>query len=59
MPPSPAEWLPSGHLAFFILDVVGELDLTLIEDAIHGKDARGVRPDNPRKFSCCATWRGW
>src|SRR3974390_387974 len=27
MPPSLAEWLPADHLAWFVLDVVGELDL--------------------------------
>jgi transposase len=28
MPPSLREWLPAGHLAWFILDVVAELDLS-------------------------------
>lgn len=28
LPPSVADWLPAGHLAFFVLDVVAELDLT-------------------------------
>jgi transposase len=28
MPPSLAEWLPQGHLAWFVLDVVDELDLS-------------------------------
>ena len=27
MPPSMQDWLPEGHLAWFVLDVVGELDL--------------------------------
>lgn len=27
MPPSLAEWLPADHLAWFVLDVVGECDL--------------------------------
>jgi hypothetical protein len=27
MPPSVRDWLPAGHLAFFVLDVVAELDL--------------------------------
>jgi hypothetical protein len=30
LPPSPLEWLPEGHLARFILDLVKELDLTKI-----------------------------
>lgn len=28
MPPSLAEWLPDGHLAWFVVDVVNELDLS-------------------------------
>lgn len=28
MPPSVAEWLPEGHLAWFVLDVVEEFDLS-------------------------------
>ena len=28
MPPSVAEWLPEDHLAWFVLDVIGELDLS-------------------------------
>ncbi len=41
------DWLPKGHLAYFILDVVGELDLSAIEARIHEKDARGTRPYSP------------
>jgi transposase len=48
LPPSPMEWLPKGHLAYFVLDVVGELDLTAIEAAIHEKDPRGTRPYAPQ-----------
>jgi hypothetical protein len=33
-PPSPLDWLPEDHLAYFVLDVVEELDLRLIEEAI-------------------------
>ena len=28
MPPSIAEWLPEEHMAWFVIDVVGELDLS-------------------------------
>jgi transposase len=28
MPPSVADWLPEGHLAWFVVDVVAELDLS-------------------------------
>jgi hypothetical protein len=27
LPPSLREWLPDGHLAWFVLDAVGEMDL--------------------------------
>ena len=51
LPPSPREWLPEGHLAFFVLDLVSELDLRAIEDVIHAKDARGERPYSPRMMT--------
>ena len=47
LPPSLREWLPEGHLAWFILDVVSQLDLSRIEAAIQGKDPRGQRPYHP------------
>lgn len=51
LPPSPREWLPEGHLAYFVLDLVSELDLRAIEDVIHAKDARGERPYSPRMMT--------
>jgi len=48
MPPSPTEWLPEGHLAYFILELVERLDLGPIEAVIASKDARGERPYAPR-----------
>lgn len=47
LPPSPMEWLPEGHLAYFVLEVAQALDLSEIEDAIQGKDGRGERPYPP------------
>lgn len=47
LPPSALEWLPDGHLAHFILDVVAELDISEIEAVYREKDARGTRPYNP------------
>jgi transposase len=44
LPPSPSEWLPKGHLAYFILEVVEELDLSAIEEKVREKDPRGERP---------------
>ena len=40
MPPSVREWLPEGHLAFFVIDVVAELDLAEFYLAYRG-DGRG------------------
>lgn len=46
LPPSIADWLPEGHLAWFILDVVAELDLS----AFYGhyrEDGRGGATYDP------------
>jgi transposase len=40
LPPSVREWLPEDHLAFFVLDVVAELDLGEFL-AAHREDGRG------------------
>ena len=48
LPPSPLEWLPEGHLCYFLLEVLETLDLHAIEDAFAKKDARGERPYAPR-----------
>ena len=45
------DWLPDGHLAYFVLELVRELDVSAIESAIQRKDARGVRPYSPRMMS--------
>lgn len=47
LPPSPLEWLPEGHLAYFVLEVAQTLDLSAIEDTIQEKDGRGERPYPP------------
>jgi transposase len=46
MPPSLREWLPEGHLAWFLLDVVGQVDL----DAFYGgyrADGSGAAAHDP------------
>jgi transposase len=40
-PPSLHEWLPEGHLARFLLDVVAALDLSAIYKSYQDKDGRG------------------
>ena len=47
LPPSPREWLPEGHLAEVVSDVVDELDLTDIFRT-YGGVTRGVAPYHPR-----------
>jgi transposase len=43
--------LPENHLAYFVLDLVRELDLGAIEAAIQKKDPRGERPYAPRMMT--------
>jgi len=42
LPPNLADWLEEGHLAYFVRDVVGELDLSQIYDDYHCE--RGGQP---------------
>jgi transposase len=46
MPPSVTDWLPEGHLAFFVLDVVVELDLGEFY-ASYREDGRGGATYDP------------
>jgi transposase len=41
LPVDMREWLPQGHLALFIVDVVATLDLSTIVNLRDGKDTRG------------------
>jgi transposase len=47
LPASPLEWLPEGHLAYFIVDVVGQLDLSAILTH-YDREERGAPPHHPR-----------
>ena len=46
LPPSVADWLPENHLAFFVLDVVSELDLEAFY-AEYREDGRGGAAYDP------------
>lgn len=48
LPPSPSEWLPEDHLAYFVLETVGELDLSSIESRLQEREPRGERPYDPQ-----------
>jgi len=49
MPPSVADWLPEGHLAWFILDAVKELDRTAFY-ASYRADGRGGATYSPESM---------
>jgi transposase len=51
LPPSPREWLPKGHLAYFILGLLSELDLGAVERVVQAKDPRGERPYSPEMMT--------
>jgi transposase len=46
MPPTLADWVPEGHLARFVSDLVDDLDLAAIEDTY--TEERGYPPYHPR-----------
>jgi transposase len=51
LPPSPREWLPSGHLVFFVIEFVSQLNLEAIERRLQAADHRGERPYSPRMMT--------
>src|SRR4051794_5574722 len=46
MPPSVSDWLPSDHFAWFVLDVIDELDLSMFTDGYRA-DGRGGAAYDP------------
>ena len=50
LPPSPREWLPEGHLAYFVSDVVDQLNLAPMH-AVYGEEQRGQPPYDPRMMT--------
>ena len=47
LPPSPRDWLPEGHLAYFLSDTVDALDLQAFYEPYEG-DGRRNSPYDPR-----------
>jgi len=47
LPPSPQDWLPEGHLAYFVLDLVAQLDLARIY-SYYEREERGFPPHHPQ-----------
>lgn len=50
LPPSLKDWLPEKHLAYFVSEVVDELDLSGIY-AVYEQDERGQPPYDPRMMT--------
>jgi transposase len=46
LPPSLRDWLPESHVAYFVSDVVDNLDLSAM-DAVYGTEKRGQPPYDP------------
>jgi transposase len=46
--PDVRRWLPDDHLVWFVIDLVGQLDLSDIEAQLQAKDGRGTRPFDPK-----------
>ena len=49
-PPNLRDWLPEDHLAYFVSDVVDQLDLSAIE-SVYEEDDRGQPPYHPRMMT--------
>jgi transposase len=50
LPPSLRDWLPENHLAYFVGDVVDNLDLRAM-DAVYGSEKRGQPPYDPQMMT--------
>ena len=47
LPPSPLDWLPEEHLAYFLLETVAQLDLSAFT-SYYERERRGFPPHDPR-----------
>jgi hypothetical protein len=47
LPPSLREWLPEGHLAWFVIDAVAEMDLTAFYAAYRDPPPQASQPTSP------------
>jgi transposase len=50
LPPSLREWMPEDHLAYFVSDVIDQLNLSAMDD-VYGNEKRGQPPYNPRMMT--------
>jgi hypothetical protein len=60
LPPSLREWLPEGHLAWFVIDAVAQLDLSGFYAAYradgHGRAAHDPGDDGGAVALCVRDW---
>lgn len=47
VPPSVDEWLPQGHLARFVVEVVDDMDLTAMSKSYRGGGSAPYHPAMP------------
>ena len=45
LPPSMDDWLPEGHLARFVVEIVGQLDLMAIKSSYAGRGSKAHHPE--------------
>jgi len=57
LPPSPQDWLPTDHLAYFVRDVVSTLDMSVIL-ASYSSDGRGAAAYSP-SMMLSVIFYGW
>src|SRR6202162_2414703 len=50
LPPSLRDWLPENHLAYFVSDLIDQVDLSAIE-AYYEREERGYPPYHPRMMT--------
>jgi transposase len=50
LPPSLRDWLPENHLAYFVSDLIDQLDLSVIE-GYYEQEERGYPPYHPRMMT--------
>jgi transposase len=56
LPASLRDWLPDNHLAYFVSDVVDQLDLSAIE-SVYEEEDRGQPPYHPRMMTKILLYR--
>jgi transposase len=58
LPPSLRDWLPENHLAYFVSEVIDQLDLSVIESH-YEREERGYPPYHPRMMTKLLVYGYW